>query len=324
MFRSLVIVFFSTILIYSCQEKQEEKKPSFTFNYNCDNPILKSALFAEDFGEKEVNQMVANLKALEDCGLDSMDFSIMTDGQVLGSLIVAMGNPETKSEDSSSTYMDLIMAYQTFTSKIDYAELVNIKTITQILSTLKIDYNKWDQHVKYFEQLDVTQDELAKIKKMVEENHGRDITYTELSLEMESKQRVIENKLTNLSKDEIISLNQETEKELLILFSAVGSPNSMRFEEFILTNPQIIDIINSKFQLIELNCEDRNQLPETAVQKGKNNDITTYGQRNAYFQLNTFGENTYPMIVRMNKNGSFGEPVGYSGINNFLEFLHKE
>jgi len=281
-------------IISSCHETKGKK---FDFDYHCNESLV----------------------------LDSIYVSMLSYDGVLGSILKSMA--QSAYHGTEVKYIDLIKSYEDLVLKMSdqgRQELREGQHATNIISTLKVNYADWDKQIKILEKAGIPKDEFDKIKEQVKENQGRDITYIELFKEMNSKPEVreIKNRLSNLSKDELLHLNETTDKNILILFSAHGSDNSVKFEELILTNPQIIDIINSKYQVIELNCDDTTKLPESEIYKFKDGIVKTYGQRNSHFQISEFKVDTFPLMVKMSKEGKYSKPFGYTGLSDFLQFLN--
>ena len=324
MTRTIFNIIFACILIASCKESGNQK---FNFDYDCNKPLLSTEIELEavNGSEESLFQIFEDLHNLSPCGIDSVDLEIITEGSILGSLFINMA--DLKKPQRKSTYQDLIKAYQDFTEKIDYHELRQIVVSREILSTLKIDINQWEKHSLILKNLGISHEGLTEIKLAVQENQGRDITYEELSMEIQRKadeakfKTEIQNKLMNLSLSEIKELNQKIEKKILVYFTAYGAVNSAKFNDLILTNPQVIDIINSNFQFIELQCDDKKALPKAEIYTGKNGQITTYGKRNTELQREEFKSNSFPCLVKIDSENQYEIQNGYTGLNNLLEFL---
>jgi hypothetical protein len=94
-------------------------------------------------------------------------------------------------------------------------------------------------------------------------------------------------------------------KPALIYFNAYGAIPARKFDEEVLSIPEIRSIINSNFQLIVLILDDPTILPiaKRVQSKHLNRILKTIGDFNIDLQITTFGNNRQPMFYIVESKG---------------------
>ena len=114
-------------------------------------------------------------------------------------------------------------------------------------------------------------------------------------------------------------------KPVLVDFSGYGCVNCRKMEAAVWTAPEVKQIIDNDYILIELMVDDKTALPEIQVvqENGKDVKLRTVGDRWSYLQRSKFGANAQPFYVLLNAQG---QPLNGSysydeDIDAYVDFL---
>jgi thiol:disulfide interchange protein DsbD len=83
-------------------------------------------------------------------------------------------------------------------------------------------------------------------------------------------------------------------------------------EAAVWTDPEVQDIINNDYILIQLYVDDKTALPQPikVTENGQQRTLRTIGDKWSYFQRSRFGHNTQPFYVLLDPRQSFTEVEG--------------
>ncbi len=107
--------------------------------------------------------------------------------------------------------------------------------------------------------------------------------------------------------EEAIAKAQREGKPLMIDFSGFGCVNCRKMEAAVWTAPEVKDIIEKDYILVELMVDDKTPLPggtEVVVENGKEVKLRTVGDKWSYLQRYKFGANAQPFYVLVDANGN--------------------
>ena len=115
-------------------------------------------------------------------------------------------------------------------------------------------------------------------------------------------------------------------KPVLVDFSGFGCVNCRKMEAAVWTAPEVKQIIDNDYILIELMVDDKTPLPEIqrVQENGKEVKLRTIGDRWSYLQRSKFGANAQPFYVLLDGsgkplNGSYSYDENVDAYVNFLQ-----
>ncbi len=109
-----------------------------------------------------------------------------------------------------------------------------------------------------------------------------------------------------------IKAAQAAKKPVMIDFTGYGCVNCRKMEAAVWTDPEVQDIINNDYILIQLYVDDKTALPQPVkvTENGQQRTLRTIGDEWSYFQRSRFGHNTQPFYVLLDSRESFTEGEG--------------
>ena len=101
-------------------------------------------------------------------------------------------------------------------------------------------------------------------------------------------------------------------KPVMIDFTGYGCVNCRKMEAAVWTAPEVQDIINNDYILIQLYVDDKTALPQPikVTEKGQQRTLRTIGDKWSYFQRSRFGHNTQPFYVLLDSRQTFTKGEG--------------
>jgi len=129
------------------------------------------------------------------------------------------------------------------------------------------------------------------------------------------------------SYEEGMEAAQRAGKPVLVDFSGYGCVNCRKMEAAVWTDPQVKNIIDNDYILIELMVDDKTALPggtEVVTENGKQVKLRTIGDKWSYLQRYKFGANAQPFYVLLDGhgnplNGSYSYDEDIDAYVNFLK-----
>ena len=100
--------------------------------------------------------------------------------------------------------------------------------------------------------------------------------------------------------EEGMRLSQELGKPVLLDFSGYGCVNCRKMEAAVWTDPDVKNIIDNDYILVELMVDEKKELPEPikiTEKDGTQRTLRTYGDKWSYLQRSKFGANAQPFHV---------------------------
>jgi len=127
--------------------------------------------------------------------------------------------------------------------------------------------------------------------------------------------------------DEGMAAAQRLDKPVLVDFSGFGCVNCRKMEASVWTDPEVKQIIENEYVLIELMVDDKTALPEVQVveENGKQLKLRTVGDKWSYLQRYKFGANAQPFYVLLNADGQplTGSYSYNEDVSAYVEFLKR-
>lgn len=127
---------------------------------------------------------------------------------------------------------------------------------------------------------------------------------------------------------EAINTAQRENKPVLIDFTGYGCENCRKMEEFVWTEPDILELLQNEVILASVYIDDKELLPEneqTSIDMGggQKKKIKTIGDKWSMFQQVNFNNNSQPHYVLVTPDGKvINKPVsGYMPKDDFKKFL---
>ncbi len=101
-------------------------------------------------------------------------------------------------------------------------------------------------------------------------------------------------------------------KPVMIDFTGYGCVNCRKMEAAVWTDPEVQDIINGEYILIQLYVDDKTSLPQNVkvTENGQQRTLRTIGDKWSYFQRSRFGHNTQPFYVLLDSRQTFTKGEG--------------
>ena len=98
---------------------------------------------------------------------------------------------------------------------------------------------------------------------------------------------------------------EESNKPILLYFTAWASVSDRKMEEEILIADHVFKKLRDEFVIVALYTDDRINLPkaDTSYHNGVAKIITTVGEKNSRFQTQRFDNNSQPHFVILSSNG---------------------
>ena len=124
--------------------------------------------------------------------------------------------------------------------------------------------------------------------------------------------------------DEALSVAKETSKPLFIDFTGHGCVNCRKMEELVLSNAEIINILNEKYVVCALYVDDKVIKLDEPYITAEGTTLEYLGQKNTYIQSKIYGYNAQPcyIIVDTATGAKVKEPMFYeTDVNAFIEYL---
>lgn len=101
-------------------------------------------------------------------------------------------------------------------------------------------------------------------------------------------------------------------KPVMIDFTGYGCVNCRKMEAAVWTDPEVQDIINNDYILIQLYVDDKTALPQPikVTENGQQRTLRTIGDKWSYFQRSRFGHNTQPFYVLLDSRQAYTKDEG--------------
>ncbi|RZK04194.1 MAG: DUF255 domain-containing protein, partial [Flavobacterium sp.] len=124
--------------------------------------------------------------------------------------------------------------------------------------------------------------------------------------------------------EEGLAYAKAVNKPILLDFTGHACVNCRKMEEFVWSDPKVLEILKKDVVLISLYCDDRRELPENEKFVTKTGDeIETIGEKWSNFQIEKYASNARPLYVLLDTNeNKLNKPVAYEpNVDVYLNWL---
>ena len=124
--------------------------------------------------------------------------------------------------------------------------------------------------------------------------------------------------------EEALAEGKKLNKPVFIDFTGHGCVNCRKMEELVLSNAEIINILNEKYVVCALYVDDKVIKLDKPYITAEGNTLEYLGQKNTYIQSKIYGYNAQPcyIIVDAATGTKVKEPMFYeTDVNAFIEYL---
>jgi thioredoxin-related protein len=265
---------------------------------SCDSLIKKQYKISE---VKNNQHFLEEVRAAILCKYDSLDMYIFMGPNGNGPLTMIAPLAVKRIGTSHENKISMSELMQTFSSIRDmpgYGELRN--KITLIMQQVKLGIS----------------DQLYKDRPVTENKD--DIVATKIN-----KQQIVAGVYAFTNYKEGLSKAMESGKPLLIYFTGYACIPARKFEDQVLRDPHIQEIIKKHFEVVCLYVDDRTPLTQEKIYHAKSlkRDIKYLGDIHQELQIDKFQSNRQPMFFILDKAGKRIATSGMTGVKEFSKFL---
>ncbi len=289
------------------------------------------------------------VKLLIECKYDSVDTEVLwgneEEGMVVEFLFLIF---EEMNKNSSTgevvTFKEINELINELTKSEEFKKGRQIVVAKNLIIHKPAKTSNWKEDYKLLEQMNLTKSDLEKIRKIVEENEDKNWTYykvlQELSTFYETTNTMncpipsyhdwfaLPHNLDGYFElSEGIECSKISNRPVLLYFSGHGSIKSREFEAYVMSDDEVLKLLNQKFIITNLNIDDKsNALTKYYIYSKKDNDtIKQKGKINQYYQRELFNEDIVPAFYIIDSSGKQIHESYYfnKSIYSYKEFLEK-
>ena len=287
-----------TLAITFCLLSILQSKAQSTIS--CDSLIKKQYKISE---LKNNPQFLEEVKATILCKYDSLDMYIFIgpNGNLPLTIIAPLAIKRIGTPDEDKVSMsELIQTFSSIREMPDYGELRT--RVAVIMQAKKMG-----------------------ISDQLDENLSMKESKNERVAEDGDKQPIVESVYGFTDYTKGLAKAKESGKPILLYFSAYTSIPARRFEDQVLRDPQIQEIINKRFEVVFLSVDDRTPLTKDKIYYAKSlkRDVKYLGDIYLELQVDKFESAMQPMFFILDKAGKKVASSIPTGIKEFIEFLSK-
>lgn len=301
----------------------------------CEELLAKEVVF--EFGVRDSAKIIAfwtNFKALENCGLDSMDLVFFSSPAMMGTLLMrAMPSPDIP---SGITYLDILNEINEIKKEEYYSKTRDHLNAFNELARRKFSQEKLNEDILLLENLALPPEQLEKFLISLNENPDTTKFYKELLINF-SKSEKRKNKPEtlnieeiifapgNLTYQELLDSAEVLRKPLLLYFTGYACVNCRKMEQNIFLDPRVFNKLKKEYFFVSFYVDDKKVLPESEwlYSERKKKTIKYKGEKYSEWQIEKFKVNSQPYFVIIGSNGEAINNSGYTQkVAEFLEFLN--
>jgi len=265
---------------------------------NCDSLIKKQYKIAE---LKNNPQFLEELKIALLCNFDSLDMRIFMgpDGTQPLTIIAPLSVKKIGTANEGTVSMgELIETLDSIRAMPDYAELR-----TKVAAIMR------DKKNGISDQFNAN----IQVKERIDKHVA----------EAGDKQRIIESVYAFTDYTKGLSKAKASGKPVLLYFNAHASIPARMFDDQVLRDPGIQEMINKNFEVVFLSVDDRTTLPKNKIHFSKSlkRDVKYLGDIHLELQIDEFGSDKQPMFFILDQTGKKVASSMATGIKEFTQFL---
>lgn len=254
------------------------------------------------------------------CGLDALEVKYFFSGPMIGAMLQAHG------DDEGFSYGQLLEKINHMKSRSDYPEVYRMFQFMYELDRLPANVDHWPKDKLMFQKMGMAADELRDLERMVlAQADDVEQTYMELmrSNAYSGKDALWQHE--GIDMQAALAKGKRENKPVLFYLTESGSEDSRKMEEEVFVHPGILDMLNERFVFVPLRKDDDRLLPEghPGWNKESKEQLQTYGQYYAQWQLDTVKEGEVPFFVIFDHQQNISVTFDYTkrpdGMKMFLD-----
>lgn len=326
------IIFIISLTVYSCfaqNECEQLKNKEISLTYIRDN--------------KEV--FLNDIETLMKCYYDSVDIEIFKGpfGDNFEQMVSIIELADlSKKPKELSTYNIFIEQVNEIKKTEEYEIARQIVIAKNEIIDKEANITNWESDYHLLKRMNFTDNDVNLIKEIVKDNQNSDWTYyevfQELSLYYQSSNtmdcpipsyfdwfRLPYNLDGYFEYSEGLQCSKISNKPVLLYFTGHSSIKSREFEVMVLSDPEVLKILNQKFIITNLYTDDRsNALSKYFIYPEQTNDtIRQIGKINQNYQKELFNDDIQPAFYIIDSLGNQLNESYYfnESIDSFRRFL---
>lgn len=296
------------------------------------------------------NEFIEKVKFLIECEFDSVDSEVLfgndEDGLIIDYLFLIFEEINRNSSSNKSiTFKEIKELIEEVTQSKEYKTGRQIVIAKNKILDKPAKISSWEQDYKLLIQMNLTEADIVQIKKIVDEKEDKNWTYYEVLQELSAFYETTNTMNCPIPSyhdwfalphnlDGYFELSEGMEcsrisnKPVLLYFSGHGSIKSREFEAYVMSDDEILKLLNQKFIITNLIVDDKmTALPKYYICSEQNQDtIKRIGEINQYHQNELFKETIQPpAFYIIDSSGNQINDSGYfdKSADSFKEFLEK-
>ena len=106
--------------------------------------------------------------------------------------------------------------------------------------------------------------------------------------------------------EEGLEIAQQNNQPIFLLFTGLECKNNESIQAILQKDSLLQDLLKAEFTNIWLFVDDRTLLPEKEIKllDGKAIEISTFGQKGGFLEMEKFGRNVQPLVAILDENGN--------------------
>ncbi len=321
-------------------------KTSGQTSLNCDS-LFNKRYKLSDVLSKKASTFFDDVSKEILCKYDSVDLVIFLGPsgnlpfQVLPVMEITKNRP---AENAMITVAELIEPFDSLRKSKEYAGIRNIVTATWVIKEKTADPANWETDKLLLKRIGFDTLQVSKIRSLVfkSPNLSYREVFTRLSQDLSvassskpatdtiaplpsGKQKYINGLYAYIDYTEGIKKAKESNKPVLLYFTAYGSVNARKMDVEVLLNQEIQSIINDYFEPVVLWTDERTPLSPDKIYYSKllKRNVKFTGDLNSELQIKISGSNMQPMFIIANQDGLATAMIGHVSLPDFKDFLNK-
>ncbi len=305
----VLFIIFIALHLYGCCQ----------VNVDCDKILDQECNIYKHNVANADSSLLKDITILEQCGnFDSVSIELLK-GPVLAPILLQHFN-----ENKPLTYRLLLQYIDDFKKTDGYKKFAELTLLSKQMENKKVDPKNWDSDKKLFEQLGMSESEMAAFKEFISKPENANLTYKQASLNYFNKNSVPSGAKKAITKtvfdplldfDAAIAKARDNKKPLLLYFTCYACVNGAKMQYAMLSDPDIKSMIDNNFVSYAAYVDDESELAirDQYISKTTGKKITTLGLKLYELEAGKFKYEYQPYCVIIDNNGNVLGQIYYSG-----------
>ncbi|MCT4637803.1 MAG: hypothetical protein N4A72_08845 [Bacteroidales bacterium] len=321
------------LIVASCTSQPEDCKKLLSEKTSISSILNNREVFAE------------KIKRVITCEYNDTEIDVLLsdDGMIIDYLFTLFEEMERQSEsDIAVSYSEI---KQLIDEVMDSEEAGVGESIAEAYSEIMdkyADMATWNEDIELLKEMNFTEYDIDFIKLIIERSGDNKIKYEQvfdILRSYYSTNNTMECPMPSyydlfqiphgldgyFHLGEGLECSKVSNRPALVYFTGHGSINSREFEYKVMSDKEVLRLLNQKYVIIELYVDDRSKvLPEHYICYENMSDTAKHiGEINKMIQEKVFNSNVQPALYIMDSNNTvYGEPYFYDlSVDNFKKFL---